>query len=142
MVEQAPQNDCWQFLCPTGELQLPPAFLRNSRSSGRSSLGSFQITASTGGLTPALVSLSPVARPQGLTASRQAPALRNPRSQLPPKPVSQHKPQWSLGVTTSCLTAHPCQQQVPLSPCYRHHYIIQLWQPQGCLVLGNTGHLL
>lgn len=121
MVEQAPQNGCWQFLCPTGELQVPHAFLRNSRSSGRSSLCSFQITASTGGLTQALVSLSPVARLQDLTASRQAPALRNPRSQLPPT----SEPAQALGIpgchnqlphSSSLSTAGPTQPilQVPL----------------------------
>ena len=47
MVEHTPKNDCCQFLCPTGELQLSPAFPRNSsESAGRYDLDSFQITAS------------------------------------------------------------------------------------------------
>ena len=46
-IEQAPQNDCHQCLCPQGECQLPPASLGDSsRSAGGSDPGSFQITVS------------------------------------------------------------------------------------------------
>lgn len=48
MVEQASQSGCCQCLCPAGKLHLPPAFPRNSsRPADRSSLDSFQITASS-----------------------------------------------------------------------------------------------
>ena len=46
MVEQAPQNDCCQCLCPQSELQFPPTSPGGSlRSAGGSDPGSFQITA-------------------------------------------------------------------------------------------------
>ena len=47
MVEGDSKNGCHLYLCPHGELQLPPAYLGNSpRLTGRFDPGSYQITAS------------------------------------------------------------------------------------------------
>ena len=51
MVEKTPHSGCHQYLCSTGDSQLPPASLRGSlRSTNGSDPSSLQITASTLGL--------------------------------------------------------------------------------------------
>ena len=46
VVEETPRNGCHQCLCPSGELQLPPAPLEDSPTpADRSDPSSYQITA-------------------------------------------------------------------------------------------------